>query len=56
MQNKRKIGYQVRRKPYRAIEFLPALELGGKWMSEAGFACGQMVTVTVENGKITIQA
>jgi hypothetical protein len=51
----RKIGYQVRRKPFRALEFVPELTLAGKWMLSAGFAIGQPVRVVVENGKITIE-
>ncbi|WP_019986294.1 SymE family type I addiction module toxin [Rudanella lutea] len=52
----RKLGYCARKNRYRQFSFLPALNLGGRWMAEAGFQIGQQVRVTVENGKITIEA
>ncbi|MBO0933921.1 SymE family type I addiction module toxin [Fibrella aquatilis] len=55
MQSKRKIGSMTRRDARYKLVWMPALQLAGKWMSEAGFATGQQVTVSVEAGKITIQ-
>lgn len=56
MQRKRKMGYTVRRSVTRQLIFSPSLNLGGKWMTSAGFAIGQTVQVTVLNGKIIIES
>lgn len=50
------MGYTVRRNVTRQLIFSPSLNLGGKWMSGAGFAIGQTVQVTVLNGKIIIES
>jgi hypothetical protein len=55
MQRKRKMGYTVRRSVTRQLIFSPSLNLGGKWMTSAGFAIGQTVRVTVSTGKIIIE-
>lgn len=55
MQSKRKIGSMTRRDARYKIKWFPALQLAGHWMATAGFAIGQEVQVTVENGKITIE-
>ncbi len=33
----------------------PALNLGGKWLAESGFAIGQTVSVTVSQGRLMIE-
>jgi len=34
--------------------YVPSIRVAGKWLAEMGFACGDRVTLTAENGKITI--
>ena len=34
---------------------VPKLTLSGEWLRDAGFEHGQVVHVTVENGRLTIQ-
>jgi hypothetical protein len=35
--------------------YVPSIRVAGKWLAEMGFACGDRVKLTAENGKITIQ-
>ncbi|MVM36489.1 type I addiction module toxin, SymE family [Spirosoma sp. HMF3257] len=51
----RKMGSMARKNVRRQLIFMPSLNLGGQWMSQAGFSIGQTVRVTVINGKITIE-
>ncbi|NEU67073.1 SymE family type I addiction module toxin [Spirosoma agri] len=51
----RKMGYMARKNISRQLVFMPSLNLGGQWMSKAGFVIGQTVRVTVESGKIIIE-
>ena len=34
--------------------YVPSIRVAGKWLTEMGFVCGDRVTLTAENGKITI--
>ncbi len=34
--------------------YVPSIRVAGKWLAEMGFACGDRVTLTAEDGKITI--
>jgi len=34
--------------------YVPSIRVAGKWLAEIGFVCGDRVTLTAENGKITI--
>jgi len=34
--------------------YVPSIRVAGKWLAEIGFACGDRVTLTAENGRITI--
>lgn len=34
--------------------YVPSIRVAGKWLAEMGFVCGDRVTLTAENGKITI--
>lgn len=45
----------TRKNVCRRLLFMPALNLGGRWMERAGFAIGATVMVTVEGGRITIE-
>ena len=49
------MGYVARKNVCRQLQFMPNLNLAGRWMERAGFKIGQTVTVTVSNGIITIQ-
>lgn len=53
----RTIGDQVRRRrnDWCQTKLVPALQLAGVWMQEAGFAKGDQVEVVVMNGSISIK-
>jgi hypothetical protein len=34
--------------------YVPSIRVAGKWLAEMGFVYGDKVTLTAENGKITI--
>jgi len=34
--------------------YVPSIRVAVKWLAEMGFACGDRVTLTAENGEITI--
>jgi len=44
-----------REKAHNRTRFIPSLLLSGIWLEKAGFEIGEVVTITVENGKIIIQ-
>ena len=48
-----KISAQYRRR-FVGFSIVPFLRLSGNWFRSAGFAPGQRVTVTVEQGRIII--
>jgi hypothetical protein len=35
---------------------VPSIRVAGKWLAEMGFACGDRVRLTAENGKITLRS
>jgi len=35
--------------------YVPSIRVAGKWLAEIGFACGDRVRLTAENGTITIR-
>ncbi|GHB64139.1 SymE family type I addiction module toxin [Persicitalea jodogahamensis] len=51
----RTIGYQPRQNVWREVRLVPALQLAGVWMEDAGFAQGDQVEVVVMNGVISIR-
>ncbi|QJW92497.1 type I addiction module toxin, SymE family (plasmid) [Spirosoma taeanense] len=40
---------------FKKTRIIPSLELSGDWFSAAGFAPGQLATIEVINGQITIK-
>jgi toxic protein SymE len=52
---KLKIQASTRYREFRQAVLFPEIRLCGKWLKNAGFSCGQTVTVTHERNRIVIE-
>lgn len=56
MKRNLKVGEHSRTNTAREIKFFPEIKLAGKWLKEAGFKKGQLITVCTDfPGSITIE-